>query len=101
MRQLHWMLVGAAVLSFAAESNVAAGGLGTPTSFTVTAYCQSGHTRSGVRTTRGIAAGDPEYLPIGSIVHVEAPNQDDSGVYTIMDTGSKIIGRHIDLFQAD
>jgi 3D (Asp-Asp-Asp) domain-containing protein len=54
-------------------------------------------TASGVWPRTGVAAADPVLLPVGSVVQVlaEAPY---SGVYTIMDTGPMIQGRHIDIY---
>lgn len=69
--------------------------------FTATAYCQSGITRSGVNTRSGIAAGDPEVLPVGSVVQVETPLREHRGIYTVLDTGGKVLGRKLDLFIRD
>ncbi len=66
--------------------------------FTATAYCQHGTTRSGVNTHAGIAAADPATLPVGSVVHVETRLRKYDGVYTVLDTGSKVQGNHVDLF---
>jgi 3D (Asp-Asp-Asp) domain-containing protein len=65
--------------------------------FSATAYCQGAMTASGVWPRTGVAAADPVLLPVGSVVQVlaEAPY---SGVYTIMDTGPMIQGRHIDIY---
>lgn len=66
----------------------------------VTAYCLKGKTASGLKVRTGIAAADPDILPIGSIIRLRgtggrpAPRE---GVYTILDTGGKIQGRRIDL----
>lgn len=71
-------------------------------SFTATAYCDSGRTKAGVRTRSGIAAGDPEVLPVGSVVRLQSPEQPRyEGIYTVMDTGSAVQGRRIDLFIED
>jgi len=43
---------------------------GVETSFTATAYCNSGVTKSGVRTREGIVAGDPDLLPVGSVLRI-------------------------------
>lgn len=64
--------------------------------FEATAYCISGITFSGVAVRRGIVAADPEILPIGSVIEVQAG--DYSGVYTVMDTGAVIKGRLIDIY---
>lgn len=68
-------------------------------SFTATAYCDTGRTKAGVRTRSGVAAGDPDVLPVGSVVRVRTPDQPDyEGIYIVMDTGSAVQGRRIDLF---
>jgi 3D (Asp-Asp-Asp) domain-containing protein len=67
--------------------------------FTATAYCQRGETKSGTRVRTGIVAGDPTVLPVGTVLRiVEGPF---SGVYTVMDTGAAIKGRRIDIFMPD
>lgn len=69
--------------------------------FTATAYCDSGITKSGVRTREGIVAADPDHLPVGSVVRiVEAGDSRYEGVYTVMDTGGLVQGRRIDLYVA-
>ena len=67
--------------------------------FEATAYCDLGITFSGVYVQRGIVAGDPHVLPIGSIIEVEAGRY--SGVFSVMDTGRLIKGRIIDIFIPD
>jgi 3D (Asp-Asp-Asp) domain-containing protein len=69
--------------------------------FNATAYCQHGKTRSGVGTRRGIAAADPRLLPVGSVVRLDSSDTRYDGIYTVMDTGSKVQGRHIDIFLRD
>lgn len=71
---------------------------GATLSFTATAYCQPGVTRSGVDTHAGIAAADPAELPVGSVVHIETDVQKYDGVYTVLDTGAKVQGHKVDLF---
>jgi 3D (Asp-Asp-Asp) domain-containing protein len=63
-----------------------------------TAYCDGGATKSGVPAQRGVAAADVRRLPIGTRVRVVAPGQPYAGVYTVLDTGSKIKGRDLDIF---
>ncbi len=65
-------------------------------SFLATAYCLKGQTASGVLVRRGIIAADPKVLPLGSVVRLRAGKY--SGIYTVMDTGSKIVGRRIDIY---
>lgn len=67
--------------------------------FEATAYCVSGITYSGVAVRRGIVAADPEILPIGSVIEIQAG--DYSGVYTVMDTGAVIKGRLIDIYMPE
>ena len=70
--------------------------------FAATAYCDSGITKSGVRTRSGIIAADPDYLPVGSVVRVqEIGHHRYEGIYTVMDTGGLVRGRRIDLYMPD
>jgi 3D (Asp-Asp-Asp) domain-containing protein len=66
--------------------------------FVATAYCTGLTTKSGVRVQSGIAAGDPELLPVGSVVQVDGLQERYRGIYTVMDTGGKILGKRIDLY---
>lgn len=66
--------------------------------FTATAYCKGTTTASGVRVRSGIAAADPDLLPVGSVIRVEQLPDKYNGVYTIMDTGPKVQGRKIDIY---
>jgi 3D (Asp-Asp-Asp) domain-containing protein len=66
--------------------------------FTATGYCKGTTTASGVNVTTGIAAADPDLLPVGSVVQVERLEERYNGIYTIMDTGPKVQGRHIDIY---
>jgi 3D (Asp-Asp-Asp) domain-containing protein len=66
--------------------------------FNATAYCKGITTASGVAVQTGIAAADPEFLPVGSVIEVGAPNPKYSGIYTVMDTGPAIKGRVIDIY---
>ncbi len=63
-----------------------------------TAYCDRGPTRSGVRAQRGVVAADIRRLPLGTRLRVLAPGQSHAGVYTVLDTGSRIKGRDLDIF---
>jgi 3D (Asp-Asp-Asp) domain-containing protein len=69
--------------------------------FHATAYCQDGTTRSGVDTRHGIAAADPKVLPVGSVIRVDTPEREHKGIYSVLDTGSAVKGRIIDLFVRD
>jgi 3D (Asp-Asp-Asp) domain-containing protein len=66
--------------------------------FTATGYCKGTMTASGVNVRTGIAAADPDLLPVGSVIQVERLDQRYNGIYTIMDTGPKVQGRHIDIY---
>jgi 3D (Asp-Asp-Asp) domain-containing protein len=63
-----------------------------------TAYCDRGPTRSGVRAQHGVVAADLRRLPLGARVRVLAPGQPYAGVYTVLDSGSKITGHDLDIF---
>ena len=65
--------------------------------FQATAYCKGTITKSGVPVRSGIAAGDPQLLPVGSVIAVGAAGS-YNGIYTILDTGPAIQGRIIDLY---
>jgi 3D (Asp-Asp-Asp) domain-containing protein len=66
--------------------------------FTATAYCKGTTTASGVNVRNGIAAADPELLPIGSVVQIDDLGEKYDGIYTVMDTGPKVQGRHVDVY---
>jgi 3D (Asp-Asp-Asp) domain-containing protein len=66
--------------------------------FTATAYCKGQTTASGVQVRSGIAAADPDLLPVGSVVQIDALGERYNGIYTVMDTGPKVQGRHVDLY---
>ena len=61
-----------------------------------TAYCQKGTTQSGTKARTGIVAADPHVLPVGTVLRIVDGSA--SGIYTVMDTGSAVKGRHIDIF---
>ena len=65
---------------------------------TATAYCQAGITKSGERTRKGVIAADPRVLPLGSVVRIDAPDERHDGEYRVLDTGSAIKGRRVDIF---
>jgi 3D (Asp-Asp-Asp) domain-containing protein len=77
---------------------VAAPVAGARVGFIATAYCRGETTASGVTVQAGIAAGDPDILPEGSVIQVEGAPDPYQGIYTVMDTGPKVQGRHIDLY---
>lgn len=66
--------------------------------FSATAYCKGTTTAAGTAVRSGVAAADPELLPVGSVVQVESINARYNGIYTIMDTGPAVQGREIDIY---
>jgi 3D (Asp-Asp-Asp) domain-containing protein len=66
--------------------------------FTATAYCKGTTTASGVNVRNGIAAADPQLLPIGSVIQIDELGDKYDGIYTVMDTGPKVQGRHVDVY---
>jgi 3D (Asp-Asp-Asp) domain-containing protein len=66
--------------------------------FSATAYCKGMITTSGVAVQTGIAAADPELLPVGSIVQIDELPPKYNGIYTILDTGPSIQGRIVDVY---
>jgi 3D (Asp-Asp-Asp) domain-containing protein len=62
------------------------------------AYCDHGTTKSGVLTRPGVVAADARHLPIGTKLSVVEPGKPYAGVYTVLDTGSAIKGRDLDIF---
>jgi 3D (Asp-Asp-Asp) domain-containing protein len=66
--------------------------------FVATAYCKGQTTASGVAVQAGIAAADPKWLPEGSVVQVGGVPDQYRGIYTVMDTGPLVKGRHIDVY---
>jgi 3D (Asp-Asp-Asp) domain-containing protein len=63
-----------------------------------TAYCLKGKTRTGVRTRDGLAAADPDFLPLGSVVRLSFRDGSPLGVFVIMDTGGAVKGKKIDIY---
>jgi hypothetical protein len=51
-----------------------------------------------VNVRTGIAAADPDLLPVGSVIQVDKLGERYNGIYTIMDTGPRVQGRHIDIY---
>lgn len=67
-------------------------------SFSATAYCKGDTTTSGAGVHSGIAAADPDLLPVGSVVQIESLPGRYSGIYTVLDTGPAVQGRQVDLY---
>jgi 3D (Asp-Asp-Asp) domain-containing protein len=72
--------------------------VGTPLTFTATAYGKGETTASGVNVRTGIAAADPALLPVGSVVRIDTSDPRYDGVWTVMDTGPAVQGRTLDLY---
>jgi 3D (Asp-Asp-Asp) domain-containing protein len=66
--------------------------------FVATAYCQRGTTASGAHTATGIVAADPDVLPLGTRIRVSGLTRGHDGVYHVMDTGTRVRGRRIDVY---
>jgi 3D (Asp-Asp-Asp) domain-containing protein len=66
--------------------------------FAATAYCKGTTTASGTAVRTGIAAADPQLLPVGSVIQVESLSPKYNGIYTIMDTGPAVEGRELDIY---
>jgi 3D (Asp-Asp-Asp) domain-containing protein len=69
-----------------------------PRPFVATAYCRGRETATGVRVHEGIAAADPDVIPMGTLIRVSDVHRRRLGTYRVMDTGRKIQGRRVDLF---
>lgn len=68
-----------------------------PMRFEATADSATGITAKGTVPHQGIVAADPAVLPLGSVIRVTGAGA-YSGTYAVTDTGSKIAGRHIDIY---
>lgn len=66
--------------------------------FSATAYCKGIQTASGVAAQTGVAASDPELLPVGSVVEIDSLPPRYNGIYTILDTGPAVQGRQVDVY---
>jgi 3D (Asp-Asp-Asp) domain-containing protein len=71
---------------------------GSRLAFSATAYCKGIVTASGVPVQSGVAAADPELLPVGSVVEIDQLPQKYNGIYTVMDTGPAVHGREVDVY---
>lgn len=71
---------------------------GTRIAFSATAYCKGLVTTSGVVAQTGVAAADPELLPVGSVVDIDSLETRYNGIYTVLDTGPSVQGRQVDLY---
>jgi 3D (Asp-Asp-Asp) domain-containing protein len=66
--------------------------------FNATAYCKGATTTSGVAAQNGVAAADPQLLPVGSVIEIDSIEPRYNGIYTIMDTGPSVQGRQVDIY---
>src|SRR3954465_15503241 len=66
--------------------------------FSATAYCKGIVPASGVPVQSGVAAADPELLPVGSVIEFDSLPQKSNGIYPVMDTGPSIEGGQIDVY---
>jgi 3D (Asp-Asp-Asp) domain-containing protein len=71
---------------------------GSRVAFSATAYCKGIVTASGVPVQSGVVAADPELLPVGSVLQIDSLPQKYNGIYTVMDTGPAVQGRHVDVY---
>lgn len=71
---------------------------GSRLAYSATAYCKGITTTSGVAVQTGIAAADPELLPVGSVVDLDGLPAKYNGIYTILDTGPAVQGRQVDVY---
>ncbi len=71
---------------------------GSRLAFSATAYCKGIVTASGVPVQSGVAAADPELLPVGSVIEIDSLPQKYNGIYTVMDTGPSVQGRQVDVY---
>jgi len=62
-----------------------------------TAFSHYGTTQLGNHTKRGVVAADTSLFPLGTVIRVTGAGR-HSGAYVVTDTGSKIVGRHIDIY---
>jgi 3D (Asp-Asp-Asp) domain-containing protein len=65
--------------------------------FVATAHSQEGLSASGEESRAGTVAADPKVLPLGSIIRVTEAGK-YSGTYKVIDTGSGVKGRHVDIY---
>ena len=92
------LLYQATVFDSRTVTGVRAIGTGARLQFVATAYCKGQTTASGVAAQAGVAAADPGMLPEGSVVQIDGIPERHRGIYTVLDTGPKVLGRHLDLY---
>ena len=92
------LLYQATVIDSRSVAGARAVGVGARVQFVATAYCKGQTTASGVAVKAGVAAADPDMLPLGSVVQIDGIPERHRGIYTVLDTGPKVQGRHLDLY---
>lgn len=70
-------------------------------SFSATAYCKGKVTAAGMAPAEGMVAADPAVLPLGSRIRLTGLAGRYDGDYVVLDTGSAVRGRRIDLYMRD
>ena len=60
--------------------------------FSATAYCKGSSPHRASPAQSGVAAADPELLPVGSVIEIDSPAAQYNGIYTVMDTGPAVQG---------
>ena len=71
---------------------------GSRLAFSATAYCKGDTTASGAGVHSGVAAADPDLLPVGSVIDIDSLPGHYNGIYTVLDTGPAVQGRQVDLY---
>jgi 3D (Asp-Asp-Asp) domain-containing protein len=66
--------------------------------FTISAYCLEGTMMNGEQVHDGAVAVDPSVIPMGSVLRVEGFGDKE---FTAKDTGSAVIGKHIDMWMPE
>ncbi len=65
-----------------------------------TAFDRHTITAAGTIPHAGIVAADPSILPLGTRIRISGAGV-YRGIYTVRDTGGKVVGRHIDIYVPD
>jgi len=71
---------------------------GTQLRVVATAYCKGTTTASGAAARSGVAASDPDVLPLGTVIRIDGAPERHNGIYTVLDTGPLVQGRRVDLY---
>jgi len=92
------LLYQATVIDSRSVGGLRAAGMTGKQEFVATAYCKGEVTASGVDVKEGVAAADPRILPEGSVIQLDGVSERHRGIYTVLDTGPKVLGKHLDLY---